>query len=84
MPEVQKSQVIIRMPKSVALSVVLSLIFGPLGMLYSTVSGALIMLIITPIVAIPTLGFGLFMTQPICAIWAAVATNSYNTKMLQS
>jgi len=82
MPEVQKSQVIVRMPKNVGLSVVLSLLFGPLGMLYSTVGGAIVMMIVTPIVAIPTLGVGLFITQPICAIWAASATNTYNKKML--
>lgn len=82
MPEIQKSQVIVRFPKSVALSIVLSLLFGPLGMLYSTVGGAIIMLIVTPIVAIPTFGLGLFITQPICAIWAASATNTHNKKML--
>jgi len=73
---------IVRTPKSLAVAILLALFFGPLGMLYSTIPGAIVMLILTPIIAIPTVGFGLFVTQPICIIWAAVVTNSYNKKLL--
>jgi hypothetical protein len=56
------SQIIVRMPMNVVLSVVLSLFFGPLGMLNSTVAGAITMLFITSLVDIPTLGFGLLVS----------------------
>jgi len=40
------------------------------------------MLAISLLAAIFTLGFGLFITWLICVIWAAVAANSHNKKML--
>jgi Protein of unknown function (DUF2510) len=64
--------------KSVALAVVLALLFGPLGMLYGTIPGAIVMFFVNLFVAIPTLGLGLFLTIPIGAIWAGVAASSHN------
>lgn len=40
--------------------------------------GGIVMLIISFIVAIVTLGFGLLITGPICMVWAAIATNNAN------
>ena len=58
-------------PKSVGVAFVLTFFFGPLGMLYSTVSGALIMLGASLFgaffIGIMTLGLGLFIWWP--AIW---------------
>lgn len=65
-----------------AVAIILAILFGPLGMLYSTVKGGVIMFIISIVVGIFTLGFGLFILWPICVIWSAVATNSHNQKML--
>jgi hypothetical protein len=73
-------EVIVRNQKNGATAFLLAIFFGPLGMLYATVPGALVMLIVTPLVAIPTFGLGLLITQPICAIWAVVAVNSLNKK----
>lgn len=70
--------------KSVGLAFLLSFLFGPLGMLYSTVAGGIIMGIISVIVGILTLGIGLFITEPICIIWAVVAANSYNKRIMAS
>jgi hypothetical protein len=67
--------------KSVAGAVLLALFFGPLGMIYATVPGALIMLFINIFVAIVTLGLGLLLTLPICAIWAGVAASSHNQRL---
>src|SRR5258708_7750098 len=58
--------VVIYPTKSVGWAVVLSFFFGPLGMLYSTILGAIIMGVIWVIVAITTLGLGLFVVHPIC------------------
>jgi len=68
--------------KSVGVSILLTVLFGPLGMLYSTVSGGVIMLIATLVLAVFTFGLGVLITWPICIIWGAVATNSYNEKLV--
>jgi hypothetical protein len=84
--------------KSMGISILLTLLFGPLGMLYSTVPGALAMIAVnlllhlcTGCVGALTLGFGLILFVPIqffanliCVVWGAMATNSYNQKLLQS
>lgn len=79
---VQKIVVVQAAGKSMAVAIILSILFGPLGMMYSTVKGGIIMLAISLLAAVFTLGFGLFITWPICVIWAAVATNSHNKKAL--
>jgi hypothetical protein len=73
--------VVVMMPKSVGAAIALSFFFGPLGMMYSTVVGGLVMIFVNLIVAIPTLGLGLLITQPICIIWAAVAASQHNSKL---
>lgn len=82
MAENAPNQVIVRLPKSAGTAALLSFFFGPLGMFYSTVPGALIMMLVSFIVGFVTLGIGLFVTQPICIIWAAVAANNYNKKLM--
>jgi hypothetical protein len=67
--------------KSVGGAVALAFFFGPLGMLYSTVVGALVMFVISIFVAIATLGLGLIITLPICAVWAGIAANSHNNQL---
>ncbi len=75
-------QIVVRSTKSVGLSIILTVLLGPLGMFYSTITGAIIMLIISGIVGILTLGYGIVVTHPICVIWGALAANSYNKKLL--
>jgi len=77
----QKQTIIVKAEKSMGITILLTIFFGPLGMLYSTVTGAIIMIIVNVIVAIITLGFGLLITCPVCIIWAAVATNKYNKSL---
>lgn len=62
--------------KSVGLAFLLTFLFGPLGMLYSTVAGAIIMLVISSVVAVLTLGLGLILTWPLCIVWGCVAANN--------
>lgn len=79
---VQQTTVIhVGSPKSVGAAVLLGLLFGPLGMLYATIPGALVMMAISFIVAIATLGLGLLITTPICAIWAGMAASSHNKRL---
>lgn len=68
--------------KSVGVGVLLSFLFGPIGMFYATIPGALIMLVVSIVVGFLTLGFGALLTWPICMIWTAVAVKSHNEKLL--
>lgn len=79
----QPQRVVVTSTKSMGVSIILTILFGPLGMLYSTIWGGVIMFVLTAIVGFLTLGFGLIVTWPICIIWAAVATSSYNKKLLE-
>lgn len=76
-------QIVVTPTKSVGISIILTVVFGPLGMFYSTIAGAIIMLIISGILGFVTFGYGLIITHPICVIWGALATHSYNKKLLQ-
>ena len=75
--------VVIQNRKSPVLAGILAFLFGPLGMLYSTVMGALVMFIISLIVAFFTGGLGLLITIPIGVIWAIIAANNHNKKIQQ-
>jgi hypothetical protein len=79
----QQPQHIVVVPtKSVGLAIFLGVFFGPLGLLYSSVTGAIVMFLVNIVVGIFTLGFGLFLTWPICGIWTYVAAKSYNERLL--
>jgi len=84
MAENQKIVVVQGAAKSTMVAVILAFLFGPLGMMYATVSGGVIMLIISLVVGIVTLGFGLLFTWPVCVIWAALAADKQNKKALAS
>jgi uncharacterized membrane protein YdbT with pleckstrin-like domain len=77
-----KQIVVVSATKSLGISILLTVLFGPLGMLYSTIPGAIIMAVISVILGVITLGIGLLITWPICIIWGAVATSSYNKKLI--
>lgn len=66
--------------KNVVLGFFLGLFLGPLGMLYSTVFGAIVMLIISGGVTAATGGIGLPAMFPICAIWALLSCRSHNRR----
>ena len=76
------SPVVLVKSKSVGVSLLLTFLFGPLGMFYSTVSGAVIMLIVSVVLAAFTLGVSIFITWPICMIWGAMAASSYNNTIV--
>lgn len=79
--QAQPQQIVVKTQKSMGVAILLSIFFGPLGMLYSTVTGGIVMLLVNIVVGIFTLGIGLFFTWPIGVIWAAVAVNSHNSKL---
>lgn len=76
------AQVVVMQPrKSVFIAVVLAIGFGPLGMLYSTVGGAVVMFFLNFFVALVTLGFGLLLTWPLGVLWAAYAASEHNRRV---
>lgn len=79
--ESSRPVVVMTTTKSVGVAIILTVLFGPLGMFYSTVWGGIIMSILTLIVGIVTVGLGLIVIWPIVVIWGAVAANSYNKKL---
>jgi hypothetical protein len=80
----QREVIIIREPKSMAVAVLLALFFGPLGLLYASVLGGLIMLginLVILVIGTLTFGIGYFLfpiTWLICVIWAIVAVQKDN------
>lgn len=74
--------VVVMPTKSVGISILLTFLFGPLGMLYSTILGALVMFVVSVIVAIVTLGLGLLITWPISIIWGAMAASAHNRRLV--
>jgi hypothetical protein len=69
--------------KNVAGAVALAFLFGPLGMLYATITGGIVMFFVNIVVAFLTLGLGLFFTIPLGMVWAGMAASSRN-KQLQT
>ena len=80
--QVPRPVVVVTSPKSVGIAILLTVLFGPLGMLYSTIPGAIVMAILSVIIAVVTVGLGLLLTWPICIIWSALAVSSYNKQLL--
>jgi hypothetical protein len=70
--------------KSVGLAFLLAFLFGPLGMLYATVAGALIMICVSLVAAVLSLflfGIPLFFTWIACIVWACIAAGNHNTNL---
>jgi hypothetical protein len=74
--------IVVTSTKSVGIAILLTVLFGSLGMFYSTVWGAVIMTILSIIVGVLTLGMGLLITWPVSIIWGAMAASSYNKSLL--
>ena len=71
--ESNTTYVVVKSQKSVGLAIILAFLFGPLGMLYSTVTGGIVMFIINLLAFLFTAGIGLIITWPIGIIWATMA-----------
>lgn len=86
-PQMQSQQVnvnIYHKSKSVGTALVLTFFFGPLGMLYSTVPGAIIMFFVSVFLSLVTFGFSVFFTWPVCMVWAAIAADNENKQAMVS
>ena len=82
MAENQTSVIVTRSPKSQGIGLILSLLFGPLGLFYSSIIGGIVMSIISIPVAIFTMGIGLLIIIPICCVWSLISVSSHNKSLL--
>jgi hypothetical protein len=73
---------VVTTPKSLRLAILLATLFGPFGLFYATVSGAMIMLIAAIALAMFTFGIGVFLVWPVSVVWAVRAVSVHNRKVL--
>lgn len=73
--------VVVGAEKSVALAAVLGFLFGPVGLLYASVGGAVLLFLINLVVGLLTFGVGLVLTWPLAAVWGAVAASQHNARI---
>lgn len=74
--------IVVQSLKSMGVGLTLTFFFGPLGMLYSTVVGALVMMVITGVIFLLTFGLGILVTWPICMVWTYIAIKNHNQKLI--
>jgi len=68
-------------PKSAGISIILTILFGPVGLFYASVTGGLVMTVATFLLSLMTFGLAFFIMWPITIIWGAVAVSEYNSKL---
>ena len=74
--------IVVQATKNPGMAALLGCLFGPIGLLYSTTKGALIMFVVSFVVALVTAGFGLLFVWPICGVWGYKAAKAENEKFL--
>jgi hypothetical protein len=71
--EKEKEVIYVKTEKSVGIAIILTVLLGPLGVFYSSVLGGVVLSLLTLIIGVATLGYGLFIMWPVCIIVGAVA-----------
>ena len=79
--ENQKQTIVVESKKSMGIAMILTFLFGPLGLLYSTVKGGIIMFVLSVLAIVLTAGIGLLVTWPICLVWTYTAVKKYNKNL---
>ncbi|MDR3491802.1 MAG: hypothetical protein P4M12_07165 [Gammaproteobacteria bacterium] len=70
--------------KSVAGALLFSALLGPVGLLYASSVGGIIMIVIGFVVCCSKLFVPILFVWLISCIWSVLATNRYNKKILQT
>jgi hypothetical protein len=78
----QRQIIVVTTQKSVGIAILLTILFGPLGMLYSTILGGFVMFFLGGAFVVLTGGIGFLVTWPICIVWGAMAADSHNKSIL--
>ena len=74
--------IVAEFPKSLGLGLLLTFIFGPLGMFYCSICGAIVMCLVAAVMLFLTFGLGLLLVWPVCLVWTYLAVKRYNKKIL--
>jgi hypothetical protein len=69
-------------PRKVWLAIVLALLVGPLGLLYCTTTGTLVMLFVSMILWIKFGAASFLIVQPLCALWAWRAARELSSSLV--
>ena len=83
-PVVYNNSVTVLAPKSVGLAFALAFFFGPLGLLYATVTGGLVMLAVNFVAfffSFFLLGIPSLFAWIGCIVWACVAADGHNKRL---
>lgn len=68
------NRIVFRQGKHPGVAFLLTLLFGPLGLFYTTVAGAIFTLLVAAVVALLTPGFEFLVVWPVCIVWGIVGT----------
>jgi hypothetical protein len=66
--------------KSVGASLVLTFLFGPFGLLYTSVIGGVVMVFVWLVVAVVTQGIGVLVLWPLTMVWGAVSASNQHAE----
>lgn len=83
--------IVAKTQKSAGISIILTILFGSLGLFYSTISGGLIMTLLFAPGLLAILAMGHYVSAillalayyPICIIWGVRAVKKYNDKLMK-
>ena len=70
--------------KSVATALVFTVFLGPLGLLYATIQGGIVMLLIGLVVISSKLYFPIILLWVSCCIWAVKSVEKYNQALIST
>jgi len=80
-PPAVNRTIVVASKKSMGVALILTILFGPLGLLYASVPGGIILIILTLVIALITFGIGALVGWLASIIWAAIAVSSHNRKV---
>jgi len=69
--------------KNIAVALLFSVILGPVGLLYASFWGGVIMIVLSIVVISAKYFFPIILLWLLCSIWAVGASNRYNKKLLK-
>jgi hypothetical protein len=65
-------------PKNVRTAVLLAVILGPFGLMYTSIGAGLFMLFVLVVLGLFTVGMGIFPVWALCVAWAYLAASHAN------
>lgn len=69
--------------KSVAAALLFTVVFGPVGLLYSSFWGGFLMIFVMLVVANSLLWLPILLTWIVCCIWGVAAVEAHNRSLIE-